>query len=286
MGRARLLSVLLLVWLTAGPSARAAPDTSGRPQALILTTAFGFYEGITLWALLDDADLLPGDPVITGATLTLLTTGGSFAAGWYVTDRYGVNAAQASMITSSFFWTVLNATTVGLEFDLDDDDLLWNSLMSGVTGQGLGILLAANLDSTAGQVSLMNTVGTWTGAEAAIILGLVGEKKAARYLTWSTVAADLGLLAGVYLASKVHISQERARFLDLGAFTGALAAPAALFMVWGPEDNLRTWYLSAAAVGIPLGIATAWHLTRDMDAGPAAGTERSAFMVPLAGGVF
>jgi hypothetical protein len=114
----------------------------------------------------------------------------------------------------------------------------------------------------------------------------VGEKKAARYLTWSTVAADLGLLAGVYLASKVHISQERARFLDLGAFTGALAAPAALFMVWGPEDNLRTWYLSAAAVGIPLGIATAWHLTRDMDAGPAAGTERSAFMVPLAGGVF
>lgn len=267
-----------------------AVDSSGRPEALILTTGFGLYQGAVLWDLLDDHDLLPGgdDGLIAGAAITLASTGLGFGLGWWVTGEYGVNEAQVGLFTSSFFWTTLNGLSGGLGVGLDSGDALFvNSLVSGWTGQAIGVLLAANVDRTAGQVSLMNTVATWTGAEVALWQGVFGVEDGASYFTWSTLAADLGLLAGAWLARDLDISRSRARLLDLGAFAGGLAGPAALFMVWGPEENLREWYLSAVAIGIPIGIGVAWHLTRDLDDDDRPTGEASgALMVPLALGVF
>lgn len=290
------LATALAAALLVAPMTRAhaeEPDRSGRPQALVLTTGFGLYQGIALSILLDEYDLLPsGDEAILAASgLTLATTGLGFGLGWWVTEEYGVSEAQSGLFTSTTLWVALNGFSGGLGLGLDDgDDLLWNTLVSGWTGQALGILLAANVDRTAGQISLMNTVATWTGAEAALLQGVFGVDVGSSYITWPTLLADVGLLVGAYLARDVHISRGRARLLDLGAFAGALAGPAALFMVWGPEENLREWYLGAMAVGIPIGIGVAWHLTRDLD-GPAPrdGAPEAAgatLMLPLAGGFF
>ncbi len=289
-------ALLLAASLTLGGvgDARAAePDRSGRAQALILTTGFGLYQGIALSILLEEYDLLPsgGDSEILAASaLTLATTGLGFGLGWWVTEEYGVSEAESGLFTSTTMWVALNGFSGGLGLGLDDtDELLWNTLVSGWTGQALGILLAANVDRTAGQISLMNTVATWAGAEAALLQGVFGADLGSNYITWPTLLADVGLLVGVYLARDVDISRGRARLLDLGAFAGALAGPAALFMVWGPEENVREWYLSAMAVGIPIGIGVAWHLTRDLDA-PDESSDRpsssATLMVPLAGGVF
>lgn len=287
MVRRALAAALTLALATPATAA----DRAGRPEALILTTAFGFYQGVAISILLGDNDLLPDstdDAILTASALTLATTGLGFGLGWWVTEEYGVNEAQAGLFTSSFFWTTLNGLSGGLGVGLDEpDDLLINSLISGWTGQALGVLLAANVDRTAGQLSLMNTVATWTGAEVALVQGIFGVEQGSSYFTWSTLAADLGLLAGMYLARDLNISRSRARLLDLGAFAGALAGPAALFMVWGPEENLREWYLTAVAIGIPIGIGVAWHLTRDLDdADGEPGQAAGALMVPLALGVF
>lgn len=286
----RTLTIALAVALTASPAAADEPDQSGRPAALVLTTGYGFYQGIAISLLLDEHDLLPrgDDGLLAGTAITLASTGAGFGLGWWVTDRYGVNEAQSGLFTSGFMWTMLNGLSGGLGVGLDDSEaLLWNSLISGWTGQALGILLASNVDRTAGQVSLANTVATWSGAEVAVVQGVFGVELGTHYLTWSTLAADVGLLVGAYLAKDLDISRGRARLLDLGAFAGALAGPAALFMVWGPEDNLREWYLGAVAVGIPVGIGVAWHLTRDLDDDPAEpGANTAPIMVPLAGGVF
>lgn len=287
---AMLLAVLLAVGSIAGPAAAEEPDQSGRPAALALTTAYGFYQGVALSILLEENDLLPrgGDgAILTATALTMASTGLGFGLGWWVTDRYGVNEAQSGLFTSGFMWTMLNGVSGGLGVGLDSEALLWNSLVTGWAGQALGILLAANVDRTAGQVSLANTVATWTGAEVAIAQGIFGVEMGSSYLTWSTLAADVGLLVGAYLAKDLDISRGRARLLDLGAFAGALAGPAALFMVWGPEENLREWYLGAVAVGIPIGIGVAWHLTRNLDDDPVEGQAGAMpIMVPLAGGVF
>lgn len=278
---------LLLALALAAPA--QAADTSGRPEALILTTAFGFYEGVAISILLDDHDLLPSgdDGLLAASALTLATTGLGFGLGWWVTEEYGVNEAQAGLFTSGFFWTTLNGLSGGLGVGLDGgDDVLINSLVSGWTGQALGVLLAANVDRTAGQMSLMNTVAIWTGAEVALLQGVFGVEPGSSYFTWSTLAADVGLLVGAYIARDLDISRSRARLLDLGAFAGALAGPAALFMLWGPEEDLRAWYLSAVAIGIPVGIGVAWHLTRDLDDDGEGGEGGGALVVPLALGVF
>lgn len=284
---------LALAVSPAPPALAADKDTSGRPQALVLTTGFGLYQGIALSLLLDDHGLMPGDDdeaLLLASGLTLATTGLGFGLGWWVTEEYGVSEAQSGLFTSTTLWVALNGISGGLGLGLDDaDELIWNTLISGWTGQALGILLAANVDRTAGQISLMNTVATWTGAEAVLAQGIFGVEPGANYVTWPTLLADIGLLVGIYLARDVDISRGRARLLDLGAFAGALAGPAALFMVWGPEENLREWYLSAMAIGIPVGIGVAWHLTRDLDDGgddaPQGGAE-GAIMIPLAGGIF
>jgi len=278
--------------LVAGPPMAVAdePDRSGRASALVLTTGYGFYQGVAISILLDEYDVLPsGESGILAATsLTLASTGLGFGLGWWVTEKYGVNEAQSGLFTSTVMWTMLNGFSGGLGIGVEDTEtFLWNSLLTGWGGQALGILLAANVDRTAGQVSLTNTFATWTGAEVAVIQGAFGVEDGSSYFTWPTLAADLGLLVGAYVARDLNLSRGRARLLDLGAFAGALAAPAALFMVWGPEENVREWYLGTVAIGIPLGIGVAWHLTRDLDddpEAPNAGT--GALMVPLAGGVF
>lgn len=276
------------------PAAAQAKSKAGRPEALIFATTFGAYQGVAATWLLSEYDVIDSGESLLGfgATLTLATTGGSYALASYVTNKYGVNEAQASMFNSSLFWGVLNGAGGGLALDTDATGMLWSTVGTGWAGQATGILLAANVDRTAGQVGLMNTVATWTGAEVLLVMAATGAEEG--YSLVGTLAVDLGLLAGVFLSSESAlgrgVSQDRARLLDLGALAGGLAGPAALFMVWGPEDNLRAWYLSAVAVGIPLGIGTAWYLTRDFDRGDESETEPSeagqTLMLPLAAGRF
>jgi hypothetical protein len=290
--RRALVALLALLPVTA----HAKKDQSGRPEALIFATTFGLYEGVAASVLLSEHDVFDsGDEALGwGSLLTLTTTVGTYAVAAHVTDKYGVNEAEASLYDSSLFWAVLNGAGGGLALDADVDGMLWSTLASGWTGQAVGILLAANTDRTAGQVGLMNTTATWTGAEALLVLAVADPD--GRYSLVGTIAADAGLALGLVLSQPSvlgrGISQERTRLLDLGALCGGLAAPAALFMVWGPEDHLREWYLSAVAVGIPAGIATAWYLTRDYDSPDEKGEAKQAVrdsrpvILPLIGGAF
>lgn len=281
----------------AAPHARAgdAPDQSGRPTALIFATTFGFYQGIAATWLLTEHDILTdGEAVLGfGSLLTLGSTLGTFAVANHVTKKYGISESQASLYNSSLFWAVLNGAGGGLAADTDTSGMLWSTLATGWSGQALGILLAANAGRTSGQVGMINSSGTWIGAETLVIMAAAGAED--RYSLVGTLAADLGLGLGVLLsrpdAFGRGVSAERMRLVDLGALAGGLGAPAALFMIYGPEDHLREWYLSAVAVGIPAGIATAWYLTRHYDPEPdGAGEQPTArqapLMFPLAGGIF
>ena len=278
----------MLTALLLPPALAEAKPTAGRAEALIAATAFGLYEGIALSILLNEYDMLPGERFDTEFTAALLLTGattaGSFLIADAVIDEYGVNQGQARLINSSLVWAMLNGAALSVGVDFGSEEALWTSLVSGWTGQGLGILLAANVDRTPGQVGLMNTVATWSGAEAALIMGAFELRADSTFFTVPTLVADLGLIAGSYIASNVRISDSRARMLDLGALAGGLAAPAALFMLWGPEDNLQSWYLGAVAIGVPAGIALSWHLTKDWDKGRDLGDTSAAsspLMVPL-----
>ena len=285
--RALALCVLMGVATCPRHVSAAQPEDEGGAEALILATGFGLYQGIALTFLLDEYDIVDTG-IISGAWITLFSTGGSFLLASHVIETHGVNAVQASLFNSSLLWGVLNTSAGVISADLDRSDMVLSGLVSGWLGQGLGVLLAANVDQTAGQVALMNTTGLWAGAEALLLMSLFSLDLGDHYVLVSTGVADAGLLVGSYLANTYRISQTRARYLDLGALVGGLAAPAALFMVYGPETHERKWYLSAVAVGIPLGIAAAWHFTRDLDNPESlpAPANLEPLVVPLLSGVF
>jgi hypothetical protein len=289
----RALTAACVALVLAPDPAQAGKPQTGRAEALVFATAFGFYEGIATTWLLHEHDIIDSGEglLFGGALITLLTTGGSYFGAAAVTNAYGVNEAQASMFNSSLFWAVLNGTGGSVALEADTSDFLLTTVTTGWAGQAIGVLTAANADRTSGQVGLMNTVATWTGAEALLIMGAANAGEG--YSLFGTLAADAGLGLGLVLSSKGMfgrgISQERTRLLDLGALAGGLAGPAALFMVYGPEENIRTWYLSAVAIGIPIGIGTAWYLTRNYDrAAPAedAAEDAMPLMIPLASGRF
>ena len=267
-------------------------DPENIARDVLVLNLVGLGLGAALCSAYDPYDVLKDeeDILFTGAGLTLVSTGGTYFGAAAVTDRFGVNEAQASMFSASVFWAVLNGASGAVVADSGLRGGPWSTLVGGWTGQALGALSAAHANRTAGQVSLMNSGGVWLGAKALLVLKALGVREG--YALWGTVAADAGLLTGyalaTYTASGRRMSRARARWLDLGALAGGLAPPAALFRVWGPEDNERAWYLSAIAVGVPVGLGVAWHLTRDMDAGApaAAAGDAAPLMLPLVSGAF
>lgn len=286
---ARSVLALLLSLSVLSPAAVHAEekDQEGLPEVLLFSSAFGIFQGVALSIWLDEHDLLPQEEAFWASGIILLTTYANFAAVRYVADEHGINDADAALFNSSLFWMILNGTALDVGLNRLDEDLLYDTVISGYIGQGIGILLAQNADRTAGQVSLINTVGTWTGAETSLIMGIAGVKVDSSYYTLGTTAANLGILAGVWLSERHPISRERARLLDLGALLGGLGGPAALFMLYGPEEHEDTWYLSSVALGIPAGIGLMWHYTRHFDdPEPQPSEAREALMLPLLGGAF
>jgi len=275
--------LFLLLLFTPISSRAEEQDNSGRPEALLFAGAFGFYQGIAISVLLAEEDLL--DSEFFALALTLTTTAANVAAVGYVSEEYGINDADAALFNSSLFWVLLSGSALGVHRERYGVDMILDTLISGYLGQLMGIYLATNVDRTAGQVSLTNTVGTWTGAEASLMMGIFGVDKASPYFTLGTLSANLGLLGGVWLSDRYPISRERARMLDLGALMGGLAGPAALFMLWDPDDNEQEWYLSSVALGIPAGIAFMWHLTRDWGVAEVKPSVET-LMLPLVMGVW
>ncbi|MBU0550073.1 hypothetical protein KKF91_16470 [Myxococcota bacterium] len=284
---ARSILTLLLA-LSLAPAARAK-DQEGLPEVLLFGSAFGIYQGVALSYWLDQHDLLPKEEMFWGSALILTTTYANFAAIRYVSQEYGVNDADAALFNSSMFWMILNGSALNVGLKRDGEALLYDTLLSGYLGQGIGILLAQNANRTAGQVSLINTVGTWTGAEMSLAMGIAGIEAGSPYFTLGTLAANLGILAGVWLSERHPISRERARLLDLGGLLGGLGGPAALFMLYGPEDHEQQWYLTSVALGIPVGIGLAWRYTQGWDdpaPAPRSSPTREALILPLLGGGF
>jgi hypothetical protein len=269
-----------LLALLALSSTRAAPlraaSIEGRPEALMLATAYGVYQGIALTILLAKYDILPDRDetyFVTGPLLTLASGGATFAIANYVTNKYGLNPGQASLFNSSLTWGVLNGVGLSLTADFDVTGTMWSTLASGWSGQAIGILLARNVDRTPGQLGLMNTTSIWSAAESLLILRVLNVEKVATYSWITTAVADVGLVAGILLSNNVLISRERALLLDLGGLLGGLAGPAVLFLFFGPEDyfnDWKPWYFGAVAVGIPAGIISAWFLTRSIDSPDAS----------------
>ncbi|MFP2899949.1 hypothetical protein, partial [Corallococcus sp. 4LFB] len=238
-----------------GPS-QEGPSKGARASLTIVQTMHGITQGILLCAISHCQD--------TRAYVAVsLLGGGAGAALSLLTTQSGLTQGQAAAINSGTVWGFgYGLASIG-SLDLDGDAST-GAVMAGALGfTGLGILVAELARPTAGQVSLANSGGLWSGVVAALIMGTQDDNDARAFFGIEQGVVGAGLLTFALVSRSLDISRGRVLLIDAGGLLGGLMGLSALFLAF--NDGHGDVLLVGTAVGVVAGLGTATFLTRDFD---------------------
>ncbi|RKH62999.1 hypothetical protein [Corallococcus aberystwythensis] len=252
------------------PGARLAQDTLARPvvsseegpskgaraSLTVVQTLHGITQGILLCEISDCQD--------TRAYVAVsLLGGGAGAAISLLATRSGMTQGQAAAINSGTVWGFgFGLASIG-SFDLDGDSST-GAVMAGALGfTGLGILVAELARPTAGQVSLANSGGLWSGVVAALLMATQSNSDTRAFFGIEQGVVGAGLVTFALVSRNLDISRGRVLLIDAGGILGGLVGLSALFLAL--DDDHGDALLVGTAVGVVAGLGTATFLTRDFD---------------------
>jgi hypothetical protein len=257
----------------AAPGPKKFVDRRTTDEIAVLYTEgvlYGLGSGLTLAAHLEPSS--PAGFVLPALALAGATEGAIALIDHHIGFRYG--AAQA--IASGLF--------LGLEEGIAwmwwDDTRDTGSSWSGKTvasvlwatstlGGVVGGIYGQTVGTTPGRVAFTGSAALWSsliaGFGVAAFSDLDTQSGKGQALLASAVALNLGTIGGALLAKQVSPSIARARFIDLGGIAGG-ALFGGLYIALADRDIRRNGLFGALGAGIATGVATAWILTRDLDA--------------------
>ncbi|MFP2911606.1 hypothetical protein ACLESD_42590 [Pyxidicoccus sp. 3LFB2] len=242
-----------------GPERRSSAGLAGMT---VLQTLHGATQGILLCAIAECSG--------QGYAAVSLLGAGAGAAGTLLLARDGVTSGQAAVVNSGTVWGFWFGIASMLALDLEGDDALAATMLGGAGFTGVGILLAATLRPTAGQVSMANSGGLWAGVVTALLVATAdtGEAKTLFAIELGTTAVGIATLA--MLSDTLAVSRGRMLIIDAGGILGGLLGATATFLTAG--DDAGDAILVGSAVGVVTGLAVTAYITRDFDGrnGPEA----------------
>ncbi len=260
---------------TAGGShgGRERPDQGARAELALFQTLHGAAVGIEICVALecDSGEGFIGLALVGGAGGALLSLNARPTSG------------QRALINSGAVWGAFNGAMALVASEPDRESWFGLTLLAGQgAGVGLALLLASDAP-TAGQVALTNSGGQWTLALTGLGLAAANPDLSSKQVAITlAIAADAGLGAGAYLASRLpRVSRAQTLVIDAAGIVGAVAGGASGVMATGNVDDRTTAGL--AAVGAALGLGAAAYFTRDWgedDDGPPI----TATIMPVRGG--
>ena len=243
------------------------PD-GGRTSFVISTTIASLYSGVVLLDLLDVDDVRTGTLVVMGSTTIGLlgslygtrgrTVTGGMADAWSLGLMVGTGNA------------LLLSGPLGLYESSNNSSEKVQSLVLGSAwgAAAAGLLAADAIRPTRAQVNVTSTFGLMGLASTLLSLAIIqpDDLDGNTFLTITAAGLDGGLGAGAAFASKLDWSLSRARFVELGAFLGALAGAGTSLILFSDSESDNTGRLAAGLTLASLwgGFALATHLTRDM----------------------
>jgi hypothetical protein len=235
-----------------GPEGRS---DSGLAGMMVLQTVHGATQGVLLCAIADCDG--------KGFAAVSLLGAGVGAAGTLLLARDGVTAGQAAVINSGTVWGFWFGIASQLALELEDDEELGAVMLGGAGFTGVGILLAATLRPTAGQVSMANSGGLWAGAVTALLLATSNNSD-----TQTLFAVELGVTAAgivtlAALSNTFTVSRGRMLLIDGGGILGGLLGATATYLSAG--EDAGDAILVGSAAGVVGGLALTTYLTRDFD---------------------
>jgi hypothetical protein len=229
----------------------------------VVQTLHGMTQGILLCAIAECGAQGFAGVALLGATVGAVST-------VYLAREPGVTSGQAAAVNSGTVWGFWFGIASLLAFELEGDNALGAVMFGGGAFTGLGIVLALTARPTAGQVSMANSGGLWTGVVTALVLATSDSGDSATFFAVELGATAAGIVALGALSNTFSVSRGRMLIIDAGGILGGLLGATTTFMLGG-DDNGDAILLGTAA-GVLGGLAFTTYVTRNFDApeGPQA----------------
>lgn len=199
---------------------------------------------------LDTGSVLLGG--VTGLSISLLAT------------PDGITAGHSGLINSATGWGLWNAIALNSYLNNWNGKAWVGTVIAGkVAGVGSGIALWDSLRPQAGDVSLVNSSGIWSGV-LTLLTVLALELRLDFDDTMGTllVTSDLGGLAGGYLTSIYPMSWGRVLLINSSGLLGLLLGFGIPAVILGSDVGIPLRY-GSAIVGTLAGLGLGTYFSRD-----------------------
>ncbi|MBZ4418739.1 hypothetical protein [Myxococcus sp. RHSTA-1-4] len=237
-----------------GPEGRS---DSALAAMTVVQTLHGAAQGVLLCAIAECSG-----QAFAGASV--LGAGAGAASVLLLAKEHGVTSGQAAAINSGTVWGFWFGIASLLALDLEGDEAIGAAMLGGAGFTGVGIALALVARPTAGQVSMANSGGLWTGAVTALLLATSDSDDTQTFFAVELGATAAGIVVLGVLSNTFTVSRGRMLIIDAGGIIGGLLGAAATYVAAG--DDAGDSILVGSAVGVVGGLALTTYLTRNFDA--------------------
>ncbi|MBM4378239.1 MAG: hypothetical protein FJ086_02900 [Deltaproteobacteria bacterium] len=236
------------------------PSAAARAEFLVFQTLHGIAVGGEICAATS------GCGGGAGTLLVPMLTGGAGALGAYLFSDGGITPGNVLAIDSGALWGAWQGVALmNIAGGWSQGGSPLVLILAQGLGMGAGQLAWSALGLSAGDVSLMNTAGLWTGVYTlmALIAATGGSGDNAALFATLLVASDVGLVAGGLLSRHFPMSRGRTLLLDAGAILGGLLGLAVSVIAYGSEfGSSVVGYMLGGSVA---GLAAATALSQEWD---------------------
>lgn len=260
---------------------------AGRDDPPSLLARAELVSNVTLFGLAIGGELCLGFECSDArAVAGLLLTGGALGLGAsLLLTQDGVTPGYANAVGTGLRWGTILSGLAAVATDDASTQAVAGLLIGGqVLGGIAGHLASRATHASAGDVSVVSSMGLYSGALVGFVYGAAADSvDRAGFPLSLMLGSAVGLVAGGFIADALPMSRARALLIDLGAVLGTTAGMGSVLLIQG-EDTLRAPFFIAGGLGLVGGVALTAYLTRNLD-GPDLPGLSVGFMPREGGGV-
>lgn len=233
------------------------PTIQARAEFVVFQSLHGITLGGQVCALTGGCGL--------GVALLPMLAGGGAAWAALAFSSDGITAGHALAIDSGVLWGAWHGIAFAGISNAFNSATLGGVMVGQLAGMVAGHLAWGALGLSAGDMSLMNSAGIWTGVFTMLAAGAAGLQGSTSGLFALLLAAsDVGLVGGALISRVLPMSRGRTLVLDAGVVLGGLLGFALHTALLGSSGTFQTTTGAVLAGGVA-GMVTAGMLTRDWD---------------------
>jgi hypothetical protein len=255
-----------------GDISESASANEGRGRLALWSSLYGIWLGVATDVLFD----VKGTR--TAIIAPMVGMGLSLGTSLLITADHPVSTGQAWTIITGLDYASVNGALWGAGLGLSAKGVVGAAIGTSAAATAAATWVAASERPKAGDIELVRSSLLWGTTAGLLGIAALGSDVGAQ-TAWKggALAMDLGLLAGVGLASRLDLSRNRVLIIDAGAIGGGLAGFGMTWLIVGGVNANGRAVAGGTLGGLLLGIGVAALATRHLD---TPGAEAQALAYP------